>query len=114
VLPNYNTLPDFSQIDAALWTLTQAEALAAAYPQIAAVEPSDVGDPYLFAYLLPPKAEQFLHFIDYWLELRHADGTEDRETDYWIKRLPRESTGPRWCILRDVLGIGRKVDRPER
>ena len=114
VLPNYNTLPDFSQIDAALWTLTQAEAVAAAYPQIAAVEPSDVGDPYLFAYLLPPKAEQFLHFIDYWLELRHADGTEDRETDYWIKRLPRESTGPRWCILRDVLGIGRKVDRPER
>ena len=48
-VPNYNTLPDFSRIDAALWTLTQAEAVAAAYPRIAAVEPSDVGDPYLFA-----------------------------------------------------------------
>jgi hypothetical protein len=29
-VPNYNTLPDFSRVDAALWTLTQAEAIAAA------------------------------------------------------------------------------------
>ncbi len=112
-VPNYNTLPDFSRVDAALWTLTQAEALAAAYPQIAAVEPSDVGDPYLFAYLVPPAADQFSHFINYWLQLRQTDGTETREADYWIKRQPRASTLPRWCILSDVLGIGRKVDRPE-
>jgi hypothetical protein len=57
------------------------------------------------------EADQFAHFINYWLQLRRTDGTETREADYWIKRQPRASTLPRWCILRDVLGIGRKVDR---
>jgi proton glutamate symport protein len=106
VVPNYNVLPDFSQIDAAIWTLTQAEALAAAYPQLAAVQPSDAGDPYLFAYLMPPNAEELANFINYWLQLKRSDGSEQQERDYWIKRLPRENASPRWSILRNVLGVG--------
>jgi len=111
VVPSYNVLPDFSQLDAAVWTLTQAEALAAVYPRLAAVQPTDAGDPYLFAYLMPPDAEQLLHFVNYWLQLKRADGSEQRERDYWIKRLPRENLAPRWSILRDVLGVGREPEK---
>ncbi len=47
VVPDYRQVPDFSKIDAAIWTLVQAEALAAAHPGLTAVAPSDVGNPYL-------------------------------------------------------------------
>jgi proton glutamate symport protein len=107
VVPNYDVLPDFSRIDAAVWTLTQAEALAAAHPRLAVVHPSDAGDPYLFAYLMAPNSEQLANFVNYWLELKRSDGSEQQERDYWIKRLPREDTSPRWSILRNILGVGK-------
>ena len=98
LVPYYSELPDFSRIDAAVWTLAQAEAIAAAHPELAAVQPSDAGDPYLFAYLLPPDSEQLANFVNYWLQLKRTDGSEQRERDYWIKRLPRENASPRWSI----------------
>jgi proton glutamate symport protein len=104
LVPYYNELPDFSRIDAAVWTLAQAEAIAAAHPELAAVQPSDAGDPYLFAYLLPPDSEQLGNFVNYWLQLKRTDGSEQRERDYWIKRLPRENASPRWSILHNLLG----------
>jgi len=107
----YNTLPDFSQIDAAVWTLTQAEALAATHPGIAAVQPSDVGNPYLYAYLMPPDAEQLNNFVNYWLQLKRTDGSEQQEHDYWINRVPRDNALPRWSILRDVLGVGKNQEK---
>jgi proton glutamate symport protein len=104
LVPYYNQLPDFSQIDAAVWTLAQAEAIAAAHPELAAVQPSDAGDPYLFAYLMPPESEQLANFVNYWLQLKRTDGSEQQERDYWIKRLPRNNASPRWSILHNVLG----------
>jgi proton glutamate symport protein len=110
LVPYYNVLPDFNQVDAAIWTLTQAEAIAAAHPGIAAVEPSDAGDPYLFAYLMPPDSTQLANFVNYWLQLKRTDGSEQREHDYWINRLPRENAAPRWSILHNLLGVGAKAE----
>jgi Na+/H+-dicarboxylate symporter/ABC-type amino acid transport substrate-binding protein len=107
VVPNYQTPPDFSKIDAAIWTLMQAEALAAAYPNLAAVQPTDSGDPYLFAYLMPQEGEEFGNFVNYWLAIKRADGFEKEQNAYWIERQPRHDPEPRWSILRDVLGIGK-------
>lgn len=107
VVPDYRTPPDFTKIDAAIWTLVQAEALAAAHPNLAAVEPEDSGDPYLFAYLMPPGSEEFSNFVNYWLALKRADEFEKKQNAYWIQREPRRDHAPRWSILRDVLGIGR-------
>jgi ABC-type amino acid transport substrate-binding protein len=107
VVPDYRTPPDFTKIDAAIWTLVQAEALAAAHPDLAAVEPSDSGDPYLFAYLMPQGSEEFANFVNYWLAIKRADGFEKSQNAYWIQRLPRHDPEPRWSILRDVLGVGK-------
>ena len=57
IVPGYDQVPDFSKIDAAIWTLVQAEALATAHPRLMAVVPRDTGNPYLLAYLMPPGAE---------------------------------------------------------
>ena len=54
IVPGYQQVPDFSKIDAAIWTLVQAESLAAAHPSLIAVVPKDAGNPYLLAYLMPP------------------------------------------------------------
>lgn len=106
IVPDYRTVPDFSKIDAAIWTLVQAEAIAAAHPNLAAVEPRDSGDPYLFAYLSPAGSEQFSGVVDYWLTITKADGFEKKQNAYWILRLPRSDLEPRWSILRNVLGVG--------
>jgi len=47
-----------------------------------------------------------VHFVNYWLDLRRADGLEAREADYWLRGLPRAQPAPRWSILRNVLHWG--------
>jgi Na+/H+-dicarboxylate symporter/ABC-type amino acid transport substrate-binding protein len=113
ILSSYRKVPDFSKIDAALWTLVQAKALAASNPDLIAVAPSNAGNPYLFAYLMAPEAEEFAEFVNYWLDLKKADGFEQRQRDYWIDRLPAPNPAPRWSILRNIFGFGsnREVDR---
>jgi hypothetical protein len=109
VVPDYRQVPDFSKIDAAIWTLVQAEALAAAHPGLIAVAPSDVGNPYLLAYFMPPSAEEFENFVSYWLNLKRTDGFEARERAFWVERIPRADPTPRWSILRNVFGLGRMI-----
>ncbi len=113
IVPDYSTVPDFSKVDAALWTLDQAKALAASHPGLIAVAPSDAGNPYLFAYVMPPDAGEFAKFVNYWLDLKKADGFEQRQRAYWIDRVPTANPAPRWSILRNILGLGRnrKADR---
>ncbi len=103
---DYRTLPDFSKVDAALWTLVQANSLAVSHPDLVAVQPSDAGNPYLFAYFMPPNAEEFAKFLNYWLDLKKADGFEQRQRSHWIDRVPAADPAPRWSILRNVFGFG--------
>ena len=44
-----------------------------------------------------------VHFVNYWLELRKANGFRTREFDYWIRGQPRTTDTPRWSVARDVL-----------
>lgn len=105
VVPDYREVPDFTRIDAALWTLVQARAVAASHPGLMAVAPADVGNPYLFAYLMPPAAEELAKFVNYWMQLKKAGGFAQSQRDYWIEGLPAADPAPRWSILRNVLGV---------
>lgn len=106
IVHDYNQPPDFSKMDAAFWTFEQADALAAAHPQLIAVAPRGEANPFLFAYLMPPGSEEFRRFVNYWLQLQRSNGFAEEQTSYWIKRLPRGADAPRWSILRNVLGVG--------
>jgi len=103
VAPDYQRVPDFSRVDAAIWTLEQAATLAKAHPGITAVVPRDFGNPFLFTYLMPPDSDDLVSFVNYWLELRKANGFRTREFDYWIRGQPRTTDTPRWSVARDVL-----------
>jgi hypothetical protein len=103
MVSDYRTLPDFSSVDAAIWTLEQAAALARSHPGITAVVPADVSNPFLLTYLMPPGSDLLVHFVNYWLDLRRADGMRGREISYWILGKPRATPPPRWSIVRNVL-----------
>jgi hypothetical protein len=103
MVPDYRTAPDFSKVDAAVWTLEQAAAFARSHPGITAVVPQGLSNPFLLSYMMPPGSEVMVHFVNYWLELRRADGMRTREANYWILGRPRAVAAPRWSVLRDVL-----------
>ena len=65
--------------------------------------PKDFGNPFLFTYLMAPDSGGLANFVNYWLELRRADGFRAREFDHWIREQPRAPSEPRWSILRNVL-----------
>lgn len=58
---------------------------------------------------MPPSAGEFENFVSYWLDLKRTDGFEARQRAYWVERIPRADSTPRWSILRNVLGVGRTV-----
>jgi Na+/H+-dicarboxylate symporter/ABC-type amino acid transport substrate-binding protein len=105
IVDDYDELPDFQQVDAALWTLLQSEALAAAHPEVVAVAPEGIGSPVLFTYLMRKDAVQLRNYVDYWLELQEADGFKRTQSRYWFERQARSHDQPRWSILRNVLGV---------
>jgi proton glutamate symport protein len=102
-VPDYRALLRDESIDAALWTLDQARAWAAANPGFSAVVPSDFGPPLLMAYLMPPNSRAFVGFIDQWLDLQRVNGFEHRMGEYWLQGKPRLDHRPRWSIMRNVL-----------
>src|SRR5215475_12684295 len=103
MVSDYRTPPDFSKVDAAVWTLEPAAAFARSHSGVTAVVPQGLSNPFLLSYLMPPGSEAMLHFVNYWLELRRADGMRAREIDYWILGRPRTAAVPRWSIAHDVL-----------
>lgn len=103
MVPDYRALPDFAKVDAAIWTLEQAAALARSHSGITAVVPQDLSNPFLLSYMMPRGSEVMMHFVNYWQELRRADGMRAREVDYWILGRPRAVPAPRWSVVRNIL-----------
>src|SRR5262249_32877037 len=44
-----------------------------------------LGSPFLLTYLMPPGSDEMVHFVNYWLDLRKADGRYERERTSWIR-----------------------------
>jgi hypothetical protein len=103
VVPDYRVLPDFGQIDAAVWSLEQAAPLARSTRGITAVVPRNIGNPFLLTYLMRPGSDEMVHFVNYWLDLWKADGMHERERNYWIRGQPSATPPPRWSVARNVL-----------
>jgi proton glutamate symport protein len=105
VVHDYDVLLRDESIDAAIWTLEQARAWAAANPGFSAVVPTHFGTPLSVAYLMPPNSLQFVRFVNEWLDLQSTNGFEQRMNDYWLKGKPRLEDQPRWSIIRNVLHV---------
>ncbi|MCX6267272.1 MAG: transporter substrate-binding domain-containing protein, partial [Bacteroidetes bacterium] len=99
---NYFELAKRQDIDMALWTFVQARAYARSHPGYTAVVPSDFGSPFLFAYYMPPGADQIVHYLDYWLELKQTEGFTSAQEKQWMEGIQPGSASHRWCLIRDV------------
>lgn len=93
-------------MDVAIWTQDQAWAFALTDRAYTAVRPRDLGGSLMFAYVIPPNWDGFLRYVNYWLRLQRDSGFHDRMVDKWINADPNAERGPRWSILRNVLGVG--------
>lgn len=48
--------------------------------------------------------QQWLRFLDRWLDFERLDGSLDRLRIYWVEGGGTKKKPPRWCVLRDVWG----------
>lgn len=102
IVENYRQLSPDSD-EAAIWSFQQAAAFVAAHRGFTAVAPEDLGSPFVFAYLMPKNSEQFLRYVNYWLDLKASDGFQKRMHDYWILGKSRPQHIRRWSVARNVL-----------
>jgi Na+/H+-dicarboxylate symporter len=84
---------------ASAWTLLHPE-YAVVVPQ-----PDPVKIPTAFG--LAVGARDLAEAIDEWVVFATSEGQVRRAYDYWVLGKGAEKKGPRWSILRDVLGWGR-------
>ena len=93
----------FKGLDSIIWTKEQAVLLASMKSDLSVVMTQDLHSPFLFAYMMPPEANELRQYVDYWLELRKDDGFEERMRAYWFDgKTDAEPTLP-WSVIRNVL-----------
>jgi Na+/H+-dicarboxylate symporter len=74
------------------------------YPRYSVVVPTPRPIQIPLAFALPQGEPGLTSFVDTWIALKRSDGTMDDLYDYWILGKARSHAGPRWSIVRDVLG----------
>jgi ABC-type amino acid transport substrate-binding protein len=88
----------------ALLTTAEAGAIYSMFaPSYSVVVPEGVRIrvPVVIAARLDP---MFNDYLDRWIELKRGDGTIDALYAYWILGHDETQHGPRWSVIRDVLG----------
>ncbi len=84
---------------ASAWTLLHPE-FTVVVPQ-----PNPVKIPTAFG--LPTGARDLADAVDEWVVFATSEGLVQRAYDYWVLGRGADDKGPRWSIMRDVLGWGR-------
>ncbi len=78
------------------WTLLHPEySVAIPHPDVIEVP---------FAYAVGGRDEELANVISVWIDLKRKDGTLDTLYDHWILGRDADIEGPRWSVIRDVLG----------
>jgi len=92
------------EIDAFLVPAENGSAWTLLHPEYTVVtpQPDPVRVPSGFGVALD--ADELLTAVNEWVVFATSEGKIDRARDYWVLGQGAEATGPRWSILRDVLG----------
>lgn len=111
LVPPYDSLPDFSSVDAAVWSLVSARAMAKIYDGVAASVPDNLGDPFVYVYYMAPDSRRLHLFVNTLVRDLKSIGWHERQAQHWLEGLGDQHREPRWSIMRNVLGWG--VDETE-
>ncbi len=92
------------ELDAFLLPAENATAWTLLHPEFTVVvpQPDPVEVPSAFG--VAPESGDLVTAVDEWVIFARSEGTIQHAYDYWILGKGAEVRGPRWSILRDVLG----------
>jgi ABC-type amino acid transport substrate-binding protein len=104
----FDELRDFFEqdhdVEALVHGAESASAWTLLYPGFSVVVPRGGGRKIPVAYPVGRNDEAFEDFMNHWIELKRGSGDLDRIYNHWILGKGSERRGPRWSIIRDVLG----------
>ncbi len=94
------------ELDAFLMPAENAAAWTLLHPEYTVVvpQPDPVRIPSAFGVAL--HSEELMNAVNEWVVFATSEGTIQHAYDYWILGRGAEDHGPRWSILRNVLGWG--------
>ena len=104
VVPPYTTLPDFTEIDAAVWSLHEARSLAEQTEGIAVAVTENLGEPFVYVYYLAPESRRLRIFVDDLIRDLKDIGWHQRQSAYWLEGRGQQHQEPRWSVVQNVLG----------
>jgi proton glutamate symport protein len=92
-----------SGADALMWSELPAYIWCLAHPEFTTVSFNHTLGKNYFAYPCSVQSEQFIHFINEWLDLKKQQGFELKQRQYWFLGKSQTPEDQRWSIMRDVL-----------
>jgi ABC-type amino acid transport substrate-binding protein len=92
------------EICALFTTAETGSALTLLHPSYSVVIPSDLKITIPCVFVLSGNDAAMQQFLNNWILLRQKNGILDRLYDHWILGKTAERRGPRWSVLRNVLG----------
>lgn len=91
-------------LDALLISAEAGAAWTFLYPDFQVVVPTRRPVSMPLVYALPERDEEFAEFVDFWISIQRGMKVVDDLYAYWIRGEGSAERGPRWSVLRDVLG----------
>ncbi|MGI9591939.1 MAG: cation:dicarboxylate symporter family transporter [Myxococcota bacterium] len=92
------------ELDALLHSAEIGAAWSLLHPEYTVVVPQPPLEAVPMAFSFSPDAGDLPELLDNWITVKRADGTLQALYDHWILGKDSEAQGPRWSVLRDVLG----------
>ena len=99
-------------LDALVFSAESGSAWSLLYPAYTVVIPKPDVLAVPMAYPIARGDQEWVNFINIWIELKKKDRTLAALYDHWILGKHAIPKQPRWSVLRNVLGIGR-AQEPE-
>jgi ABC-type amino acid transport substrate-binding protein len=95
---------DVDDLDAFLYPAEAGSAWTLVYPDFTVAVPKPDLLRIPVAYAVRRGDPEWLEYLDVWIELKKKDGTLEEIYDHWILGREAARGGPRWSVIRDVLG----------
>jgi Na+/H+-dicarboxylate symporter len=92
------------ELDAFVYGAEAGSAWTLVYPRYAVVVPLPNPIAVPLAYPMPRGQGEMVDFVNTWLELKRGDNTIEDLYEHWILGRATGRKGPRWSVIRDVLG----------
>jgi ABC-type amino acid transport substrate-binding protein len=103
ISPTSDEDPMLAKPDAIVLPAERGSVLSMLHPEYSVVvpEPDQIRVP--LAYPVARRDQDWLNFVNNWIELKRKDRTIDRLYEHWILGKSAQHREPRWSVVRNVL-----------